>query len=394
MRVLRAAILALGFAPGPAFAQDAAGLFQPAPSRPASASDSTPMVRAALDAPPVPIARPTPDMRNTKNDTETPPTPSPRPPVTYPPQKVSFPGGVSAQFDITYSALAGFRPLTLDIYTPKPSPIPLPFVLFVHGGGWNSGDSRHASPFPDFPRALAGLAAQGYVVASVNYRLSQEAHFPAALQDVKAAIRWLRGHASDYGGDPTRLAAWGMSAGGQLAAMAGTSCGVMRFEPDGNVNYAAPSDCTEAVIDWFGPTDLDTPAAGPGESKDGFVAAKKASEAGLYLGCEPAACPPGVAKLASPLGFISENAPPFLIQQGATDTAVLPGQSQKLYDALRQKNIPAEITLYPDVGHDFLKDGKPDAATVTKAMTKLVTFLAATFPNKPAKPDIRHTVAK
>jgi acetyl esterase/lipase len=391
MRVLRAAILALGFVPGLAFAQDAARLFQPAPSRPASMSDSAPMVRAALDAPPVPIARPAPDMRSTENDTETPPMPSPRPPVTYPPQKVSFPGGVGAQFDITYSALEGFRPLTLDIYTPKPSPIALPFVLFVHGGGWNSGDSRHAPPFPDFPRALAGLAAQGYVVASVNYRLSQEAHFPAALQDVKAAIRWLRSHASDYGGDPTRLAVWGMSAGGQLAAMAGTSCGVMRFEPDGNVNYAAPSDCAEAVIDWFGPTDLETPATSPGKSKDGFVAATKASEAGLYLGCEPAACPPGVAKLASPLGFISENAPPFLIQQGAADTAVLPQQSQRLYDALRRKNVPAEIVLYPDVGHDFLKDGKPDAATVTGAMATVTAFLAATFPNKPAKQPSHHS---
>ena len=90
-------------------------------------------------------------------------------------------------------------------------------------------------PLPIFPAPWPRLAAQGYVVASINYRLSQEAHFPAALQDVKAAIRWMRGHAVAYGGDPTRLAVWGMSAGGQLAAMAGTTCGVMRFEPDGNV---------------------------------------------------------------------------------------------------------------------------------------------------------------
>jgi acetyl esterase/lipase len=395
MRLLRAGILALGFLPLPALAQDEPPrLFAPAPARSATPSDSIPMVRAALDEPPVPIARPTPEMRSTESDTETPPTPTPRPPVTYEPQKISFPDGVSAQFDVTYAALAGFRPLTLDIYTPKPSPVPLPIVLFVHGGGWNSGDSRHALAFTDFPRALAGLAAQGYVVASLNYRLSQEAQFPGALQDVKAAIRWLRGHAGAYGGDPTRLAVWGMSAGGQLAAMAGTTCGVMRFEPIDNAGYDAPSDCAEAVIDWFGPTDLENIDADNGKpAKEGFVAAGQISAAGSYLGCEPQACAPGVAKLASPLPFISANAPPFLIQQGSADTDVPPKQSQRLYDALRQKGVPAELVLYPDASHGFVRNGSPDAATVNKAMTKLVGFLAATFPNKQGKPDIRHTEA-
>ncbi len=390
-----AAILVAGITPLPALAQDAPRLSAPVPSGPVVRLDSLPMVRAALDEPPVPIARPAPQMRTSESNIEAPPTPSPRPPVTYPPQKAAYPDGISAQFDIAYESLAGFRPLTLDIYTPRPSPAPPPLVLFVHGGGWNSGDSRHALPFPDFPRALAAMAAQGYVVASINYRLSQEARFPAALQDVKAAIRWLRGHASDYGGDSTRLAVWGMSAGGQLAAMAGTTCGVTRFEPDGNTALDAPSDCAEAVIDWFGPTDLENLTSNNGTpAKVGFVAATPASEAGSYLGCEPTSCPPGVAKLASPLGFISETTPPFLIQQGAADTAVSPHQSERLYDALKQKGVPAEIDLYPDVGHGFQKDAKPDMATVNSAMAKLSAFLAATFPNQPAKPETRHTVAK
>jgi acetyl esterase/lipase len=395
MLLLRAVILALGVLPLPVLAQDAAQLFQPAPSRPAPASDSIPMVRAALDTPPVPTARPTPEIRSTESDTETPPTPSPRPPVTYEPQKVAFADGVSAQFDISYASLAGFRPLTLDIYTPRPRPGPLlPMVLYVHGGGWNSGDSRHAPAFGDFPRALAGLAAQGYVVASLNYRLSQEAHFPAALQDVKAAIRWLRGHAGAYSGDPTRLAVWGMSAGGQLAAMAGATCGVMHFEPEGNVGYDAPSDCAEAVIDWFGPTDLENLADDNGKpGKDGFVATGAKTDEGSYLGCEPAACAPGVVKLASPQAFVSESTPPFLIQHGAADTSVSPKQSQRLYDMLKKKGVPAEIVLYPDAGHDFLKDGSPDTATVTKAMAKLTAFLIASFPNKPAKPSAHYPVA-
>jgi len=321
------------------------------------------------------------------------PTPSPRPPVTYAPRKFAFPGGVGAQFDIAYSSPAGLAPLTLDIYAPPPSASPPPIVLYVHGGGWDSGDSRHALPFTDFPRALASLAAQGYVVASINYRPSQQAHFPAALQDVKAAIRWMRGHASEYGADPTRLAVWGMSAGAQLAAMAGTSCGVTRFEPDGNAGFNAPSDCAEAVIDWFGPTDLESMGASNTQpAKD--VPIVPASEAGLYLGCEPAACPPGVVKLASPLTFVSETAPPFLIQQGAEDSVVPPVQSQRLHAALRRKGVPSEIVLYPGAGHGFLKNGKPDTAIVTTAMARLTDFLAATFPGNPAKPDNRHAATR
>jgi acetyl esterase/lipase len=347
----------------------------------------------AADEPPVPIARPQTKMRSSENDVETPPTPIPRP--LLPSQKITFTGGVGVQFDIAYSAPAGNRPLTLDLYTPGPSPLPLPIVLYIHDGEWNGGDSRHALAFSDFPQALAGLAAEGYVVASINYRLSHEAHFPAALQDVKAAIRWLRGRAPEYGGDPTRLAVWGMAAGGQLAAMAGTTCGVTHFEPDSDAGLDAPSDCAEAVIDWFGPTDMESPGGNKAETdKDGFVAASPASEAGLYLGCEPQACPPGVARLASPQTFITETSPPFLIQHGDADTTVAPEQSQKLYDALRQKGVPAEIVLYPGVGHGFWKDGKPDAVTVTKAMDKLSEFLATTFPNAPAKPEPRSTEKK
>jgi acetyl esterase/lipase len=374
MRLLRAFILATGVVPFSALARD---MSQP------------PMQRISPDALPAPTARPARQTSSPVSDTETPPVPSPRPTITPEPQKAAFPDGVNAQFDITYATLAGDKPLTLDLYTPRPRPQPLPLVLFVHGGDWNNGDSRHALPFTNFPRTLADLAAHGYVVASVNYRLSQDAYFPAALQDVKAAIRWLRGHTGTYGGDPTRLAVWGMSAGGQLAAMAGASCGVMHFEPEGNVGYDAPSDCSEAVIDWFGPTDLETLADDNGKPAGGAGSAE-----GSYLGCEPQACVPGVAKLASPQTFVSESTPPFLIQHGSADTSVSPKQSQRLYDVLTKKGVPAELVLYPDAGHDFLKNGNPDTATVTKALARLTTFLAATFPNKPAKPSTHHPASK
>jgi len=306
-----------------------------------------------------------------------PPLPMARPDDTA--GTAAFSGGVSAQFDITYATPAGSVPLTLDIYRPQsklPLPMPHPIIVYIHGGGWKSGDSRHALSFTDLPRALAGLAAQGYLVASVNYRLSPQVHFPTALQDVKAAIRWLRGHAASYGGDATRLAVWGASAGGQLAAMAGMSCGVMAFEPQNEGqqkrDYDAPSDCAEAVIDWFGPVDFEN-------STESDVAA--------YLGCAPKDCAPAQVRQASPLTFISVNAPPFLIQHGAVDSDVLPSQAQMLFDALKKKGVPVNLELYPDVGHGFMRDGKPDTATVTKAMAKLNAFLAATFPPAPVAKD-------
>ena len=98
----------------------------------------------------------------------------------------------------------------------------------------------------------------------------------------------------------------------------------------------------------------------------------------------PANCAPGLVRLASPLAFVSLNAPPFLIQHGAADTEVSPKQAQQLYDVLKQNDVPAEIDIYPDVGHGFTIGGAPDEATVTKAMAKLTAFLAATFPPSPA----------
>jgi acetyl esterase/lipase len=387
-----AAILALGPVAQPGLAQDLGHdqikLFAPAPSKSSSPSLRTPLVvYAARDEPPLPIARPTPENHSILTGTDTPPTPLPRPSDNYEPQTIASADGVHTQFDIAYETLPGFRPLTLDLYTPRTQSGPVPLVLFVHGGDWSNGDSRHAAPFADFPRALAGLAAQGYVVASLNYRLSQEAHFPAALQDVKAAIRWLRGHAVASGGDPTRLALWGVSAGAQLASLAGVSCGVMEFEPKGDVGADAPSDCADAVIDWYGPTDLQTLAQDNGKTVAGSAEVN-------YLGCDPSNCVPGLARLSSPLAFISVQAPPFLIQHGLADTAVSPKQSQKLYDKLKAQAVPVALELYPDVGHDFWRDGAPDTATVDKAMARLIAFLAATFPNKPAKSQIRHTMAK
>jgi acetyl esterase/lipase len=297
---------------------------------------------------------------------------------TYPLQTIAFPNGVTMN-ELVYSDLKGFRPLTLDLYLPPGKGFPRPGLVFVHGGGWNGGDSRHAGTFGDFPGLLASLAARGTVVASINYRLSNEAHFPAALADVKTAIRWLRARSGDYNVDETRIAIWGASAGGHLAALAGVTCGVSSLEPPTDPKDKPASDCVQAVVDWYGVTDLETMAADLGKP------APDKSDEGDFLGCEPALCPIGVARNASPLAYIEAMSPPFLIQHGADDTTVSPRQSQKLYEALRAKNVPAELVLYPGVAHSFARvPAAPDPATNKLAVEKLEAFLDATFPKKPA----------
>src|SRR5579859_1700208 len=146
----------------------------------------------------------------------------------YPQRHVDFPGGVVGIPDLVYANIPGFRPLHLDLYRPGPArtPAPRPFVVYVHGGGWMTGHTRQSGAFSNWPEVLASLAARGYVVASVEYRLSGEARFPAAIQDVKAAIRWLRAHAAEYGIDKQHGLIWGASAGGKLASLTDTSCGV------------------------------------------------------------------------------------------------------------------------------------------------------------------------
>ncbi|HEU0162261.1 MAG TPA: alpha/beta hydrolase [Rhizomicrobium sp.] len=276
-----------------------------------------------------------------------------------------FPGGVSAQFDIAWRA-----PLTLDLYRPAASR-PLPLLVFLHGRAWNGGDARQSASMADLPRELAALAARGYVVAGVTVRPASEARFPAPVQDVKAAIRWLRRQASSYNIDPTRVALWGEGTGGHLAALTGASCGVPLFDSPG---MGEGSDCVQAVIDWSGPVEL-------GPDSDGRPAgpvSMPTTPEGVFLGCEPRACAPGLVQQASPLTYLSEVTPPFLIQQGAADP-VLP-QSQALAAALKARGVPVELVTYPETGQDFRRDGVPDPATLRAALDKVAVFLGQIFP--------------
>src|SRR5262249_9050606 len=151
----------------------------------------------------------------------------------FPQHSVAFGPDVESLPDLVYASQPGFRPLRLDLYRPRKGgdAAGRPLVVFVHGGGWQAGHTRHSGAFGNWPGVLAMLASKGYVVASVEYRLSGEARFPAAIQDVKTSIRWLRSKSAQFGIDPARVIVWGGSAGGHLAALAATSCKVEALAP-------------------------------------------------------------------------------------------------------------------------------------------------------------------
>jgi acetyl esterase/lipase len=283
----------------------------------------------------------------------------PMPPVTvaprtvrndvFPRPSVPFADGVIALPDVEYSNLVGYRPLLLDIYMPQEAAALHPLVIWIHGGGWNRGDSRTSGPIADYPATLATLAAHGYVVASVNYRLSGEARFPAQIQDIKAAIRFLRANAPKYGIDPARILLWGGSAGGHLAALAATSCGVAAFEPQpstGRLTRAAAnaarlpavSDCVQGAVIWYGVFDL------------GQLRATDPSE---LLGCEPHDCT-AKAAAASPINYVSASTPPMLLIHGLADTEVPVQQSRDMAERLQKAGVSVETLFIPDVDHGFI----------------------------------------
>src|SRR5713101_8014594 len=156
-----------------------------------------------------------------------------------------LPDGVKALRDLEY-VKGGHERQKLDLYLPEKSDGPLPLIVWIHGGGWIGGNKEN-------PPGLEFLN-RGYALASINYRLSQHAKFPAQIEDCKAALRWLRANAKTYNLDPDRIGVWGESAGGHLVALLGTTGDVKELE--GEEGNPQQSSEVQAVVDWFGPTDF------------------------------------------------------------------------------------------------------------------------------------------
>ncbi|MGY1651007.1 alpha/beta hydrolase fold domain-containing protein [Geodermatophilus sp. SYSU D01119] len=295
------------------------------------------------------------------------PTPAlPLPPQAHAaplPAQAPGPDGTRVLSGVAYAALPGARPLELDLYLP-PGEGPHPAVLFLHGGGWRLG-SRHSGG-PAFPgRTLfQRVAAAGIAVASADYRLSGEAVWPAQLSDAKAAVRWLRARAAELRVDGDRLAAWGESAGGHLAALLGL---VTDPDSEGDVGVTGPSSAVVAVAAWYPPTDL-VGFAGDAGADPADATTREAQ----LLGAPPVDVPDAAAQ-ASPLSHVSAGAPPFLLLHGRADRFVPCVQSERLADALH--GAGADVALHTYDGADHMWLGTPEAAT--DALDRTVAFLRA-----------------
>ena len=214
---------------------------------------------------------------------------------------------------------------------------PRPLIAWVHGGAWRNGDKGANC-------RAAFLVDHGYAVASIGYRLSAEATFPAQIHDCKAAIRWLRASAEKYGFDGGRIGAWGPSAGGHLAALLGTSADAPELE--GECGTPGQSSAVQAVCDWFGPSDLSRMSEHPSHIDHD---APDSPESQLLGG--PVQEMPRAVAAANPITYVSGDEPPFLIMHGDQDMTVPYPQSVLLHEALVQTGDVAELVLLPGAGH-------------------------------------------
>ncbi len=281
------------------------------------------------------------------------PAATPAPSASVSPKTVS---------DIAYASVNGTS-LRLDLDLPSGRG-PFAVIVWIHGGAWAEGDKAGG------PAAF--YAQNGYAVARVNYRLSGEAVFPAQLFDVKAAVRWLRANAATYSLDADRIAAWGASAGAHLAALLGTTGGVVDLEGDVGGNLDRSSRVT-AVVDWYGPTDFlrmdeQTVCNPPRRDK----ADSPRSGESLLVGCQLSTCP-DKARRANPIAYVSKDDAPFLIVHGTRDCTVPHGQSQLLYDALKAAGVDATLKLLPNADHGSADFFFPDTTAAVDA------FLARTL---------------
>jgi acetyl esterase/lipase len=243
-----------------------------------------------------------------------------------------------------------------------------PLIVYVHGGAFMMGDKSECGG------ALMWLR-EGYAIASINYRFSQHALFPAQIEDCKSAVRWLRTHAAAYGLDPDHIGAFGESAGGHLVALLGAAGGVKEFETGENLDV---SSRVQAVCDWYGPTDFTVILNFPSAMNH---AAPDSPEARLLGG--RLADNLDKARRASPITYVAKDTAPFLIIHGDKDDQVPFNQSEIFTDALKKAGVP--VTFYPIAGAGHGGPQYYTPATVAVMRDFFAKYL------KPAAPAARAT---
>jgi acetyl esterase/lipase len=281
-------------------------------------------------------------------------TPTPTPSVTPTstpsgfPSPTASPTSTASNTYTTYSGLSyvpnGTSAQTLNLYVPKGIHGPVPLIIYIHGGGWSGGDASELQANSGWQTYLN----DGFAMASINYTLSGTAKFPQQIYDVKAAIRYLRKVAPRYHLDG-QIGVWGESAGGQLAALAGATCGVAPLE--GNEGVTRESSCVQAVVDGMGPTDFlqeDTHLL----NSSALLHDPASSPESQYLGCTNGlvACDASTVERANPITYItsSSHLPPYLEVQGDADELVPHWESQILFNALAA--ACANVTFYTPHG--------------------------------------------
>ena len=270
-------------------------------------------------------------------------------------------------------ASPGGTDLVLDLYRPpNPSRRPMPVIVFLHGGGW-SGGTRTTGP--DFRRYFASA---GFAMASLEYRLTPAVTFPANVEDVRTAVRWLKANGPAQQLDPERICLWGTSAGGHLAAVAALA---PRGTFEGSENLDRTSD-VRCVLDAYGPTKFDVMDEQAEQEKASLqtavitIAGRGGAPGGMRSDATPAGPPPAMlhnpatsaesrlvgaavqtaperVKAASPLTYVRADAPPFLIMHGLADNSVPHGQSVLLYEALAAAGSDVTLRLVDGLPHTF-----------------------------------------
>jgi acetyl esterase/lipase len=268
------------------------------------------------------------------------------------PPPVEVVADARSYLNVPFALIPGFRLLRLDLHVPVNPRPGSPLVTYASGGGWLMS-LKAIGPW-------RFLLQQGYAVAAIEYRVSGEARYPAAIHDLKAAVRWLRANAGEYGLDATNIVAWGSSAGGYLSSMCAVTNGIPEFEGTVGDDLGQSSEVM-AVIDHYGAIDL-AKMAEDTNSVPGVMEhfGTETSPETKLLGYRPQD-DPEQAELANPAHYLSAGTVPFLIMHGDADTRLGIGQSERFYDQLCRAGVKAQFHVIRGANHGTPEFDSPEA---------------------------------
>jgi acetyl esterase/lipase len=305
------------------------------------------------------FASPTPSSTPTYTPTITPtstPTSTSTPTYTPSPTPIAITKLGTVEKNVTFCTQRGV-PVQLDVYYPSTATGLWPVVVMIHGGAWITGDKKST---PDL-HAQPGLNAQGILVVSINYRLGGAFPWPSMIEDAKCAVRYLRANAHDYNLDPNHIGAMGDSVGGQLALLLGLTDQTVGWDVGDNLDYSSE---VEAIVDFFGPTDLT-------DDSLALLMTKRGPAAFYNLAFNS----PELIK-ASPITYVKQDAPPIFIAHGDLDTTVPIAQSYLFYDKMKAIGAPICLVVMKNAIHSFAPVYYTVSPTEDEVMAMAVNFFA------------------